>query len=582
MDRPHAPRRRRKSRWLLAAAGAGLGIATLELVMQVVAFVLWSRLEAERNAAPAAADTTLLCVGDSFTYGLGASERSRSYPAVLQQRLDAARPGAFAVVNRGVPGQASADVVRRLDRALASLRPRTVYLLIGCNDRWSVAPALAAADAVGAGDSGFEWKLRTLALLRRIAGALGPGHAAAPNAQPRLELPGELCGTWHAGALEVVLDSDGRAEVGGVPSQWSVEGGELRLGSDDARQVLAWQRDGERLVLEGASIAAGRLVLERGPAAAEPAAAVRDLLRAGDLAAASARLPEVSPEARRVALAVELAHRAGDRAGLERGLVRLDALAALDDEGRVERLRAWLAIGRSADGVPGALAAIEAEPTRAELWSAVIDLLDREPRWRADVVACVGRVIAARPAGDPALAVLFATRAMLEGRAGGDPVTALADGLQAGLLNGDFGHAVAALRSRPALYDERTIAAARARLVLTPEQERRVDEVLLRSSDDARSVEERLEWHVSLCAERCRHHAAELVLLLYPEPISIDAAVRRAADRLGVRLVDPQPRFRAALARGRRADYFVWDGHCSDAGYALLADVVAADVLDAR
>jgi len=70
-------------------------------------------------------------LGDSLTAGLGL-ETTRSFPALIQQRLDE-RGLNFQVVNAGVSGDTSAGGLRRLEWALEG-NPRVLVVALGGND----------------------------------------------------------------------------------------------------------------------------------------------------------------------------------------------------------------------------------------------------------------------------------------------------------------------------------------------------------------------------------------------------------------------------------------------------------------
>jgi len=76
---------------------------------------------------PLAATDRVLAFGDSLTYGTGAP-RGKSYPDVL------AGLTGHTVVNAGVPGEFTADGLRRLSGVLAKVSPRLVVLCHGGND----------------------------------------------------------------------------------------------------------------------------------------------------------------------------------------------------------------------------------------------------------------------------------------------------------------------------------------------------------------------------------------------------------------------------------------------------------------
>lgn len=69
----------------------------------------------------------ILAFGDSLTYGTGA-ERSESWPSLVGQRCGC------LVVNLGIPGETTAEAVRRIDDVLAAHDARMVIVLLGGND----------------------------------------------------------------------------------------------------------------------------------------------------------------------------------------------------------------------------------------------------------------------------------------------------------------------------------------------------------------------------------------------------------------------------------------------------------------
>ncbi len=84
-------------------------------------------------AAPYAAPSAprIVALGDSLTsgHGIGAA---RAFPAILQQRLEAAGLS-YSVVNAGVSGDTSSGAFRRLDRALDG-DVRLLIVALGAND----------------------------------------------------------------------------------------------------------------------------------------------------------------------------------------------------------------------------------------------------------------------------------------------------------------------------------------------------------------------------------------------------------------------------------------------------------------
>lgn len=86
------------------------------------------------SGAPPAGTIKILCVGDSFTYGMGAPA-GFGYPGHLQRLLDSRYgAGAYSVINGGVPGQNSSELADSIDFLLAAHRPHLLLVLTGANN----------------------------------------------------------------------------------------------------------------------------------------------------------------------------------------------------------------------------------------------------------------------------------------------------------------------------------------------------------------------------------------------------------------------------------------------------------------
>lgn len=135
----------------------------------------------DRGAGPAAGETfRILCLGDSYTYGLGV-ERSESWPAQLERDLEAlGGPRRFEVINLGIPAANSAQVLAGLPEHLARYRPDLLIVLIGGNDGVN-----SAGSDVGAGESSrlrqALWHLRLVRLMAYALGQRRLTHAPVPE-----------------------------------------------------------------------------------------------------------------------------------------------------------------------------------------------------------------------------------------------------------------------------------------------------------------------------------------------------------------------------------------------------------------
>ena len=78
----------------------------------------------------------ILAVGDSHTYG-GSVDPSDTYPAQLQKFLNQEAPGVYSVLNVGIPGMNTAQVLNRLPVNLARWQPDILILWCGVNNTWN-------------------------------------------------------------------------------------------------------------------------------------------------------------------------------------------------------------------------------------------------------------------------------------------------------------------------------------------------------------------------------------------------------------------------------------------------------------
>jgi len=77
---------------------------------------------------------TIVAIGSSSTFGAGASSPDRSYPSRLAAELQAAYPKmSITVINRGVNGEESKDMLARFDRDVFAHNPDLVIWQVGSN-----------------------------------------------------------------------------------------------------------------------------------------------------------------------------------------------------------------------------------------------------------------------------------------------------------------------------------------------------------------------------------------------------------------------------------------------------------------
>jgi lysophospholipase L1-like esterase len=81
----------------------------------------------------------IICIGDSTTYGIGASNiKKYSYPSQLQEILDSNTVNKkIDVINLGSPGINSSQVLNRFEKNINDYKPDIVIMMIGINDPWN-------------------------------------------------------------------------------------------------------------------------------------------------------------------------------------------------------------------------------------------------------------------------------------------------------------------------------------------------------------------------------------------------------------------------------------------------------------
>lgn len=154
---------------LSLAAGTVCALLLLEGGLRLLGAAGAARTQ---RAAPAAGThITLLCLGDSYTYGAGAPPAA-AYPAQLERLIATHSTARVAVINAGMPAANTAQLLRGLPSLLATHRPRAVLLLAGGANGWNFwgyqaarAPRRRLSDAL--------YRLRVFKLAKLILRAAG-------------------------------------------------------------------------------------------------------------------------------------------------------------------------------------------------------------------------------------------------------------------------------------------------------------------------------------------------------------------------------------------------------------------------
>jgi len=158
----------------------GLSLLCLEALLQVLSFGTYLRVSAvkeERSEQGSGSrDREVICVGDSFTFGFGATGSQYSYPAQLELVLEEGTGDGWTVHSVCEPGWNSEQMANALASKLAAVSPEFVLLIGGVNDEWSGAKMVkesalrevATGEAPVEEENGFRWEWRTAKLLKTL------------------------------------------------------------------------------------------------------------------------------------------------------------------------------------------------------------------------------------------------------------------------------------------------------------------------------------------------------------------------------------------------------------------------------
>lgn len=529
---------RTRGRIMLAIAAT---LVTLEVVLQVAALGVALMVP----PGQAGDDAAVLCVGDSYTFGSGATSQQSSYPGDLERRLRQ-RGHEVKVANAGYPGQHSGDVLIRLPGQLRS-GTRVVCVLVGANDEWRRPERVPMPDraAAAAGSTrGFQlvWRTgRLLALLFRFErGSWQKTGSEAAPASAAVDVEDDEAAQQAAGFR--LMAATGRLLTDPRSPHWTP--------TDPAVDQQA--------VLE-----CWRLMDADPPRAVERAAAL---------------LADRPGDAQLLRVMIEAASRGGQPARAEEALARLQAIAATDASPFVvENLaKALMQAGQAQAALDLALRRVAEDPLAVEAWEtaqrAAFSLGLREPSMRAmertiDLLGSTALGTTAYLArnyarwlqdDEPEVAARIVTAAsLLDGSVSAARIFLMQGSSRIPVEH--FAVAIAAVGSEgPRLRALRTL----------------VDEHY--SGRDSAAWREVLAAHLRDLIAVARQHGAAVVLLSYPfHQVGAEAVARTVAAELGVPFVAVRERFDRELQTRARSELFVADGHCNDAGYQIVAELVA-------
>lgn len=583
-----------------------VAVVAAEGLLQLGYFVMWCSRPASAPPMQGSTDApTILCVGDSFTYGMGATSPQRSYPAQMAAELRRDTGIEWRVENRGWPGRMSREILEGLDGWLAQTRPRFLCVAVGVNDSWRRPDELVLQDdgspvlPVEAGER-YVWTFRLARLFTafRTHDPFRDQQVAQPAAAGTGPPRDAVVGDWVLLGLNapVTLGPDGSGTLGTEPLQWQLDGAQLTLTTKVLPAITgACRVADDRLVLTLGG--AHEVHFKRLAKGALPRNAAEDayrLMAHADHAGAAAAFREAiadSPPASPYVISL--------RSGLAGALLasgkREEALselatvrtlhAAQNDVVSAESLASCLMmLGFEDEGAEVVAAVLPSNPESANIWS-----------MQSHIASKRGDVAAARAAIDKSLELAgkagvkdrsyqFLTKALLYNEtAAHAPV--FADCVIAAQL--DSGHAertrqTLSLWRAPAEAKEPAVRAACEARGLAAETR----EMMLRLLREA-SGEGNEQWHAVLKSHlrqvirRSRRAGCETVLGTYPFVSETRWILKSLAAEEHCAFVEIDTTFTAIRTREPQRVLTVTDGHCNDDGYGVMATEFARAIVAA-
>jgi acyl-CoA thioesterase-1 len=184
-----------------------LRASTLLLLLWTAGRALWAADAPGSNGARKT-PSRIVILGDSITAGYGV-DREQAYPALLQQKIDAAGLP-FAVVNAGVSGDTTAGGLRRLDWTLQG-GADVLIVALGGNDGLRGIPPKQTQENLAGIIQRARAKLPAIKII--IAGMQMPANMGEDYVSKYRAVFSEVAKTGNAALVPFLLEG-----VGGIES----------------------------------------------------------------------------------------------------------------------------------------------------------------------------------------------------------------------------------------------------------------------------------------------------------------------------------------------------------------------------
>ena len=552
--------------------GLCTGLIAAELLLQALALVTVKATERAQDGGLA----TVLCCGDSFTFGMGASTPSNAYPARLESALRMSGFGTAVVANAGWPGQTSRDVLIHLEKELSDRRPKLVYVLVGINDvGWQPSKVSASEEAQPQAADRWRFELRLPKLAHTILQWADGGPSYSRHGSEGFP----FLGLWHQDDLELAIERGGQLRIGTSVCAWRTEGDKLLLRSAvNVESETRWNVVNDRLTILMPGQTAPLTFLRGASPRRAPLGAAWQALSDGD---ARKALAVVAPligdlalgrEARKLRF-VALAE-LGEETTLDAELATLEKAAASGTPLACDEwIEGLLAAGRIESALNTEIRIQERGIEHTPLASMLLDLSVLPSRHRK-VQERFAELLENGKVHPRLRPWILRWRALdLRERSPGAALTAIVEA-QALEPNDAF---TGVMLRHPA-FDSGMLDAVLDARKSTQSERKLMHELLASGAGNSAAVAETLLDHYRRIAARCHAHGATCVLLGYPFAERVVDLVLEKVRRAGeAQTLEVRTHFDTVLRAKRWDELFVIDGHCNDAGYQVLAELVAKD-----
>jgi len=583
-----------------------IGVAGFELILQVAALAMWY----SDRPRP---QHLVLCIGDSYTFGTGATASEFSYPSILGKLLRRTDES-WQVVNAGWPDHDSRDAVLTLPDYLLHYRPAKVYIVVGARD-FLTRPNPAPGSITKSVSYSFPMVWRTALAFRDFAKwvKVASAKVSVPASDwlrvqisrgHRLFGPSPI-GAWLYQGQVIRIRDDGLVTFGDVKFRWETHGDQLDLipanGVAGPPAHYQWERRGQGLFIKGGIFPEGLLLepLEDGEARLLEAEAARSAqhrsVNAPPSSASAFDLDKQTEREEKLRLALNNAQPAArfflrsnlsrlcarigkcGQATAELAQMRSEMDAAGDPEPMVET---YIDTAEFIDEGALALAAARTFAPRYASNAAIEKAIAWESYRNRDfgsAVAAIDKALSLAGRSSARAAILnMRARIFLDN----NPPKSLESLIEAYETNGDE----FALRSQldPGLgvYNQELLNLSLDNLNASFDVRQAVRNAVNELKHASGDIETVLARNLRLMADMVRATGAEAVFVSYPlaESDRVNKVIRQVASEKNAGLIDIEPTFSQHLQITHTKVLFEPDGHLTNQGYALVADLVAADV----